>query len=189
MLEVALIETGIGILEKLTGLLKLSRTNKQEQFEKLATPIFEDMKVIHRNYLHMFIKAKRTLETSHDISKISQMLEEDRIELSAIRSSTVAISYALSRKSHLKKFKAFLVSISDYFDAYSHNQNNIDKKVEGGTAATSFLERVNATDQIKTKKQQVVNEILQELGAIIINLEDKWRKVSNNYAELMGDNI
>lgn len=194
MIEVALFEICLSMLEKVTGFVKFSRSNKQEQFEKLITPFYEDMKIIHKNYLHIFAKVKRSIATNQDITEITQAFEEDRLDFSAIRGSVISLANVLSRKSNLKKYKAFFMVIEDYFTFYNEADSIIESKTDTGTVASEFLKKINEANTELTQtqiiaRQKVLQELLLSLSNIIKHLESKWQKVSNRYAELMGDNI
>lgn len=173
----------ISLLEKLAELLKTSRNNNLDRFDRLIQPVFEDLKSIHKDYLDMFTHVKSAFSSTLDIQEVTRILETDRIELVALRRSTKEVAAVLSGQERLKKYKEFWNVVYDYLQFQEYSNTSL---LPTNTASTSLLRKLNDPEVTKLKKKELRERITGNIDGYISNIEAKWERVSREYGKLLS---
>lgn len=173
----------ISLLEKLAELLKTSRNNSLDRFDRLIQPAFEDLTLIHKNYLDMFTHIKLEFSSTRDIKEITRILETDRIELAALRRSTKEVAVVLATQDHLKKYKDFWNAVYNYLQFQEYSNTSL---LPTSTASASFLKTLKDPEITKLQKKELTERIVGNIDGYISNIEAKWERVSKEYGKLLG---
>lgn len=180
-------DTLVKLLEKLVELTKYRREAEEKAFELLVTPIFESLRVVHKDYLKMFRACQRELVRDTDIHLIIERLTKDRLELEPLRRSITAYMSVYIGDEHLKKYRAFFVAVEAYIgEVKTFKRSN----TRSGILLTGLEEFVRGVEQgvpDQWEREQIAESrraLVAESEAALDDVRGAWYDVSWTYAAL-----
>jgi len=114
----------LSIIDRLIKLKEHKDKRFQDLFQQIIEPIFNDLLIIHSNYISTFLKARARLsaiskknsrEYGKAISEISIWLSERRYEYEPIRTKLKSIAHEMGSYNISKEVDYFIDTILEYF--------------------------------------------------------------------------
>lgn len=78
-------EVGLRLLDKFIELLNVRREGKQDYFDAVVEPMFEDAELIAKDYIALFGELITRLKEGHEVLEVIRWIEERRLELLPVR--------------------------------------------------------------------------------------------------------
>jgi hypothetical protein len=181
-----MIDSIVKIADKLTQLLALQKKHKEEKFEVFVQPIFEEMKLVHQDYMSMFNGCRAMLLTNEPVSSVLERLMSDRVEKIEPRSRVISLSESFLASRELSTYSDFYESIQDYFtstDMQGHNSPSSHVIVE----IEDWIDRKGKKDIERMHighegGYQILRSLVEKRISI---LEHKWAAVLRAYGQTL----
>lgn len=109
MIEAAILESVIKVVDRLTDLLKYRHGRRKELFTAIIEPLFNDLLTMHADYMKMFDDCSQQL--SHNevpIQQIAELLRQRRQVYEGLRIKSRAIINSLATADFEPEAKSFL---------------------------------------------------------------------------------
>jgi len=188
-----MIQEFVTLIDKLIQLLKARKDAEERPLDVLVTPMYLDLQVIHNDYLHMFEKCRRDIESGVALGDIANALLSDRLEMEAVRHSVSAFVDSYSENPRLKRYHEFFRSVWMYFYRYDMMRNvpgtlsqillgELDKWVrEGQKQAFAPGLEISELDARKILAEVVSSHLCE--------IRRRWEELSKQYANLMAAKV
>jgi hypothetical protein len=192
-----MIDLFLRLIDKLTELVKYKSELRKKQFDLLISPLYQDLKEIHENYLRMFETCKIELQKGTDPLIVYKKISLDRLEKEALRRSIFEKAVILKDKKHLKPYHLFFEKICHYFE-YSIDVNPQiysscpESFISNSARLLKILDsiingRVSKSALFKNRSMQNVNEhILEFIDLTLKKIRKNWSAITKSYTEILS---
>lgn len=184
----------INLIDKIIELLGISRVRRRELLIEVLTPIYNNLKEIHREYLIELSVAKEQCADVQNLRKMLTQLEKKRILREPERQEIKALSERLIAKKWRPEVKKFLESSNNYFQLsvpliilleYSTLPGSeIHQHIQCCTGYSRVIEVLRCLIEGKHESEYAQKVILDILDETLNSLRMVWDKVSLDFAEL-----
>lgn len=207
-----MIDTIVKLSDKIIKLLEINRIRRREILSEILTPIYMDLKEIHRDYLKELTTVQ--MSCSDNIDNLSKHLNElmmKRLLFEPERETIkTKINQLNTRKWH-PKVKAFLLSVEEYFNIYSPYQSLTevyrDKRhaiacVEGSTGYSTVIHTIQYLLNESAGEKKYVNpfnivkysqppysQVNSIFSSTLQQLREGWEKISYAYSNIQTETI
>jgi hypothetical protein len=115
VLESAVFESVVKVVEKFTDLLKTRHERRREFFTAVIDPVFNDLSIVHADYLKMFDECETKLRRSKaKLNDIARELAMRRIAFEGLRVKSRAVVEAVVGTNLDDEYKDFLLAAARY---------------------------------------------------------------------------
>jgi len=187
-----MLEAFLKIIDRLITLRNIEQNRRKELFEKILEPVFNDLLLVHGDYLEMFLELERGLSNSHEINnKTSDILErlrnnlkEKRSQFEPVRVKLREFINALNETKLCEEEEYFLYSVVSYFPK--------GKLIEHFTASTYIISKIDAildgisdTEELEYYDDGMKLSLIENAIRLTINEQkDNWSNACVNFAKL-----
>lgn len=183
-----MIDDLLKVADKIIELLKRKEVRRKEVFTSVIKPLFDELLVVHADYLQMFERARLSLEAGKPIKSIVQRLISDRLEKEAERRSIEyrAIAFAHIDSNTDDPVRLFFHDVSYYFRS-SHLRATDPKASSLSMKALDLITLNNCklqepTDREVDKAIDKYKLTILDLETCIATLRRQWKNVVTSYA-------
>src|SRR5579859_4903201 len=107
--EPNMIDAVVKVLDRFIELLQYKERKRQELFNTLLQPLFEDLTVMHTDYIKMFEECRaELLDRTYPLKDVAEALRQRRIEYEGMRDKSNAFIDALKEKPFAPEVQEFL---------------------------------------------------------------------------------
>jgi hypothetical protein len=184
-----MINTLLSLIDRLIQLSQYKRRRYRVLFNEILQPTFDELLLVHKNYIDMFTEAKGLLPREHTqdpseytllLQRPEQHLRNRRIEFEPVRKKLVELAKSLRDKDLNPDVEVFVHAVLSYFSEWIKG---------GGSSATSLLDTFEAS--IRKGKEispDMFNEEWRSIDETIYNLIERhkslWSDICETYAPL-----
>lgn len=207
-----MIDTIVKLSDKIIKLLEINRIRRREILSEILTPIYMDLKEIHRDYLKELSLAQMSCSDNIDnLSKHLGGLMVKRLLFEPERETIKSKIKQLNTRKWHPKVKAFLLSVEEYFNIYSPYQSLTevysDKRhaiacVECSTGYSTVIHIIQYLLNEYVGERKYVNpfNMIQYLqppysqvnsifSSTLKQLREGWDKISYAYSNIQTETI
>jgi hypothetical protein len=203
-----MLELILSLLEKIKELIKLEDKKIENLYKEFFKPIFEDMILIHKDYVSMFYDLNNIIHFDAEVSELeaaAKYLGRRRIELEPVREKMRAILEQSRSLALGDKGNAFIGSVTTYLYPFSdfvgeilgdvgqdHKTFLVPSISSRSTSALIAIQRVlddEAKTSLSKQNYNVANEIKDAIDEAITNIRKCWADLSECYAAVYADSI
>ncbi len=168
-----MISTLLSIIDRLIQLSQYKKRRYRVLFNEILQPTFDELLLVHKNYIEMFSETKKMLpqgELTQDPSEYTLLLQrpelhlrEKRIEFEPVRQKLVELAKSLRDKNLDSDVEDFVQAVLSYFSEWIKG---------GGSSATRLLDTFE--DSIR-KGEKISPDMFNE----------QWRKIDETIYDLI----
>ena len=187
-----MIDSLVKLTEKIVELLKYRQTRKKLLFDEFAKPLYDQIAIVHQDYLSMLGKVKTALETGESLASICTTFSPDRSEKEAQRRAVRPLTNALLLDNKFAEFQPFLEAVDHYFSGPGPTSSSYSIIVETELRAAQRREEVvNATfvGRLFNRRSDYVEAPLRNVTNNIESLRRYWGRIVEEYAKLKIDSV
>jgi hypothetical protein len=183
-------------IDRVIELVKIRERRHESRFKEIHQPTFEDLKVVHSDYLMMYTELDQLLrfgrrcpaETDSVLTSAIDFLAKKRIVFEPVRAKLQAFLDTLYDDQSLQQLSetevAFVLSIRNYLLA---NQQPLWGECYGLPSSSTSLLNVMYRAQLKDDWHYDIELLCEQLALICNRLRDEWKAVSVCYLKLRLD--
>lgn len=109
MIESVVLGSVVKVIDRFTDLLKYRRLKRQEFFKTVIEPLFDDLMLMHTDYIKMFDDCRaQLLDNTVPLREIAEALRQRRVVYESLRIKARAISEGLEQAEMDEEVKNFL---------------------------------------------------------------------------------
>jgi hypothetical protein len=183
MIEAPIIGSVVKVIDKFTDLLKYRQQKRREFFQNVLEPLFNDLMVMHTDYIKMFEDCQeQLLDSNVPLHEIATSLRERRIVYETLRIKSRAIIDALRESNFDEEVKKFLTAAAYHIP---------DGKLGPGhlsPAATVLKNIYSTTEFLAEASQQSGNppvndryEVFELVTLTVNHVRTRWASICEEY--------
>ena len=192
-----MLEDFLAIVDRLISLKEYKNRRLNKLFEDLFEPVFNELLIVHRDYLNMFeetykiLPSAEFLESSQPISKeyrqqmnkAANYLRKTRIEFEPVRVKLRALAKNMDTMELADEAHAFVQSVCNYFPS-----GEIPTRRSSSTELLDTIQYYSDKAHVDIPEDfwssQYSYEIQEYIQEVINNHKDNWSNVCETYVQL-----
>ncbi len=182
MIESALFESAVRVIDRFIELLKYRQTKRKEFFLEIIEPLFNDLMVMHTDYITMFDDCRSQLFSNAPLSEVAEELRKRRSTYEGLRVKAQAITESLRTADVDPEIKRFLMV------AAFHIPTGEISEVSTVTTATSILRRLYTASELMDvpilegrapvgDRKDILNMVIDTSN----NIRQRWAVICETY--------
>ena len=169
-----MLEAFLEILDRLISLRKIRTDRRKELFGQIIEPVFNELLLVHGDYLAMFQEVHREIEKTlkkpkkHSIGleSLKNTLKEKRIQFEPIRFKLREFAKVLAEQKLQQEEKEFLNAVLQYFpigtfkihfSSSTHIVQKIEEYLDGGPANSSEFDDFDKLYYLSKEVQRTID--------------------------------
>jgi hypothetical protein len=190
------IDAFVKVVEKLIELATYREQRDQRVFKELVTKLYEDMQIVHTDYLQMLEGLRAELVGRQPLTHVAEKLARHRIQHEALRRRLEETAQALQENKQLSKYHEFFREVSRYF---SGSPAGSPARGYPGTMVSSFLLRLGSTlrsisDQELALRQwtwpsDMNDSLVHQVDEYLDHIRTCWKSLSRSFAALLNSSL
>lgn len=180
------------LVDRVLQLLEYRNRKKQAEFKTLIQPIFDELQLIHQDYLKMFTEVKSIIssdinffsdeELINSLKKTSDYLISQRIKLRGARTKVNSISTEiLNQRLCDHQTIDFLHEVTEYLGPKWF--------LNHGSAALYLLdvieEKISSSNFDRNKLSTIHQDLIELIEDLIKTQEENWESICRRYTPLI----
>jgi len=192
-----LVDSLLAVIDRPISLFALREKRQDRLFSELWEPTFNDLLVIHRDYIEMFEKVGARLskmvavpsnekgrdETSQEIAEVVEYLSHKRIEFEPVRQKLITLIDTIPKSGLDERASAYVDALVWYFP--------IGVPRRSSTAASEVLTQIEAHRKIiqdsavnQELTRMSLSDLINYVHRVIQRQRHAWSIVCETYAPL-----
>ncbi len=185
-----MIDLIIRLIEKLLELLKHRNQFRNKQFAESIDCVFQDLKVIHQDYLQMFTTCLGQLRVEKELSEVTNSLLLNRLEHEAMRRSVSSLADSLAQNKKLEEFEHFFIEVRNYFSSNGSFPTDTRSSILLGEIERCVREQQFGEFVSSEFSEEEIRQFLSQLvQSMLSDIRSSWLKLSNLYAKAASGNL
>ncbi len=179
-----MIDTLLQLLDRVIQLSKYRKSKVRTVFHELVQPLFEELLIVHANYIEMFEEATACLEdylgpnSEQTVREVIDRLKQRRIEYEPVRTKLDAMAGAFfSASSELEQFGTALF--------YYFPKGYLSYNVRHHSTTFRVIEQLELLiSKQKEEPLRLCMEALEIVDVALMAKREQWARVCEQYAKL-----
>ena len=195
MIEVAVLKSLVDVTDRIITWVDYRNSKANQRFAQLLEPIFNDLLVIHNDYLVMFNKVLSMLPAAEEETRLTpkevdqaieaaSWLAENRLKFVTLREKMRAVANAATQVSLPKHENDFVAAMADYFSElslFSGNSTPSNRLKEG---LEQFVKEAKSADASQELLIHFARKIRWSIERILSEQDRHWKNIRNKFAAL-----
>lgn len=173
-----LVDTFLKLIEKVIDLVKLEKLTKEQFFEKIITPLFNELQLVVDDYFKLFFKARDLVNSNSekDFKYSVEEIKKAREHLLIHRIKVREMAESLQVYYNDKRLNGFANNIQKFFFS-----TNVDSEEQ--MKSSKALKLVELCSYIM--QEDISREHLKSyINSTLKNLETCWISIAQSYASI-----
>jgi hypothetical protein len=186
-----MIDTLVKIVEKLTQLIKYRKELREKQFEKLITPLYEDLQIVHSDYLKLLTEVLVAIQNDSKIEEIAKLLMTKRIEKESLRKNIIDFSDIFLKEKSLERFHPLLTAIKFYFykrDIEYYENDSWTQVLFWYLESMADNQPLDSRQRLQLEEEQPLKTLHYLVNEMLEEIRERWSNISRQYASLLAGN-
>jgi hypothetical protein len=182
-------------MDHVIKLVDYRESKANQRFCQLLEPTFNDLVLIHNDYLIMFSKVRSMLPTADENTslkseEVNQAIEaatwlsENRLRLVTLRDKMRTVSSEAAKTSLPKEENDLVVAMVDYFSELSLLSGNSTPSNALKRHLEEFTKEAKLPDPDEEDLVKRARGIRQMIDCILSHQEHHWKNILNKFAKL-----
>jgi len=169
------------LIEKISELARLRSEKKDRSFEKLVKPIYDSLKLVHKDYIHIFESAKKDIESGLRFKDVAEHLESKRLSEEPERHAILSQVEILAKDEKLSEWHSFFEGVIDYFRNIPFSGHSTPSVV-----LLQQLKKLEKNQFLFFEDVSTRKEVIHSLEINLQHLRFSWERVSEEYAKSLA---
>ena len=191
----AVVKSLIDVVDRLIKLVDYGDSKANQRFGQLLEPIFDDLVLVHNDYLAMFTKVRsmlpandrETLLKSEEVNRACEAttwLTENRLNLATLRDKIRTLSNEAAKVSLPKEENDFVVAIVEYFSVLSLFHAHKTPSTVLKENLEEFVKEANSLVPNDADLLQSARRIASMIDYLLYEQEASWKDILRQFARL-----
>jgi hypothetical protein len=188
-----LVDAFVKVVEKLIELATYREQRDQRLFKELVTKLFDDMQIVHTDYLHILEECARELMREKPLTHVAETLSRHRLQHEALRRRLRETAKVLEENQRLsQEYREFFGSISDYFtmsNSAGIRTTSLSSAILGIAEKEIRKGRSMSDQEVGFGIRMVHNELILLVLDYFEHTRRYWQLLCESYAKLLNSSL
>jgi hypothetical protein len=190
--RVAVIDTFVKVVEKLIELATYREQRDQRIFKDLVTKLFDDMQIVHTDYLQMLEECARELMREKPLTHLAETLSRHRLQHEALRRRLQETARVLEGSKQLPRYREFFQWFSFYFsvrEMSGAHTTSLSSIILGRVEDAIQHGRSMSDQEVGIEPAELNWELFALVHDYLENTRRYWQRLCESYAKLLNSSL
>lgn len=180
-----MLDSIVKLTEKITELVQYRSEKRARAFDKLVEPMYESLKLVHKDYLSIFETTKKELASGVRLTDVADSLSSRRLTEEAERRAILQHAETLTDDKALSAWQTFFTEVMRYFYRTPFSK--------GSTPSNMLLHRLQDAQETLLRPSRHTSDardnLLWAIDMTIEQLRENWERVSCEHAKSLASSL